>query len=249
MRMTTEKKARILAIAKTREFVWPQLFREGSKSPYETNDVFRVVEEGAQREYNSPHASDVMLETRHKDADGKEIDFFRVFVPYDAMEHILGIYKDTALLPLNITPPYNVSEWLRDAETKMKNRKAEREKFVQSQLDRIPDNPQDLLLVKFEFDYSRTVDYSGWAVYLAGNFRWMLQNLIDADKWPLVLDIGHDDDLVYDDLYDLLMHLSWRKISHEDYNVLQRLFGQSYGFTNWEHLFDINYDEDETSEE
>jgi hypothetical protein len=73
--------------------------------------------------------------------------------------------------------------------------------------------------------------------------------LIDADKWPLVLDIGHDDDLVYDDLYDLLMHLSWRKISHEDYNVLQRLFGQSYGFTNWEHLFDINYDEDETSEE
>ena len=119
-------------------------------------------------------------------------------------------------------------------------------------LNGLDDN--DKLLVSGDFDYADEFDLSEWSTMTVAEFKEIIEHLKSRDD-EFEIGFGTNEALSFSNGEDLLSQLSFRKISEQEYDVLDNLFGGSFdgGGGVFERLWEIgdeDYDdEDEDDEE
>lgn len=121
-------------------------------------------------------------------------------------------------------------------------------------LNGLDDN--DKLLVSGDFNYADEFDLSEWSTMTVAEFKKMIEHLKSRDD-EFEIGFGTNEALSFLGGEDLLSQLSFRKISEQEYDVLDNLFGGSFdgGGGVFERLWEIgdedydDEDEDEDEEE
>lgn len=115
-------------------------------------------------------------------------------------------------------------------------------------LNGLDDN--DKLLVTGDFDYADEFNLSEWSTMTVAEFKEMIEHLKSRDD-EFEIGFGTNEALSFSDGEDLLSQLSFRKISEQEYDVLDKLFGGEFdgGGGVFERLWEIDEDYDDEDED
>ena len=127
----------------------------------------------------------------------------------------------------------------------------EESELEMEKLNGLDDN--DKLLVSGDFDYADEFDLSEWSTMTVAEFKKMIEHLKSRDD-EFEIGFGTNEALSFSNGEDLLSQLSFRKISEQEYDVLDNLFGGSFdgGGGVFERLWEIgdeDYDDEDEEEE
>lgn len=131
------------------------------------------------------------------------------------------------------------------------NEEEEESELDMEKLNGLDDN--DKLLVSGDFDYADEFDLSEWSTMTVAEFKEIIEHLKSRDD-EFEIGFGTNEALSFSNGEDLLSQLSFRKISEQEYDVLDNLFGGSFdgGGGVFERLWEIgdeDYDDEDEDEE
>lgn len=106
----------------------------------------------------------------------------------------------------------------------------------------------DILLVSGNFNYADEFDLAEWTTMTVGEFKEIVEHLKGIED-EFEIGFGTNEELRFDDGEDLLSQLSFEKITQEQSDVLDKLFGGSFdgGSGVFDRIWEMSseYDENE----
>ena len=138
-----------------------------------------------------------------------------------------------------------------EIESDLNEEDSEYSELDMEKLNGLDDN--DKLLVTGNFNYADEFDMSEWSTMTVAEFKEMIEHLKSRDD-EFEIGFGTNEALSFSDGEDLLSQLSFRKISEQEYDVLDKLFGGSFDGCGgvfdrlWE-IDDEDYEDEDDEEE
>jgi hypothetical protein len=105
----------------------------------------------------------------------------------------------------------------------------------------------DYVLLNWEGNWADEMDISGFGIMKREDwedYKKMLEN-----RGEFTFCIGTNEEIEYDNGPALLEEIEVRNITEEEYNIIQKLFGGEYGFTDFLEVEEDYDDEDDDEDE
>jgi len=106
-------------------------------------------------------------------------------------------------------------------------------------------NDNDYVLVTVNANYGDEFDFNEFSAMTVAELKDIV-NKLQKHKEEIQWSFGTNEDLIFDNGKDLLSNFSYEKITQNEFDVLDKLFGGSFdgGSGVFDHIYDLDNDED-----
>lgn len=104
------------------------------------------------------------------------------------------------------------------------------------------------VLINFSDDWADEMNIDGWVIMEEEEWK-EIKKKVAAKKGYISVGFGTNEDNEYSNGKDFLNTLEVTKLSDDEYSVLNKIFGESYGNTGFTGVWEYDYDEDNEDED